>query len=517
MKTNFTKLFVLILLVSTVIPVQAQFSDEFLQIGTNDVHGTARFSAMGGAFNALGGDFSSLSSNPAGIGVYRSSEFTVTPELLVNRVSTDFLRKSMKNNRVRFAIPSIGYVGAWYNDDATTLTSFNIGLGYNRTAFFYKTADVQGFNSERSVLDFYAINAGNNTNDWQTENGEPKDFKYINPNNWATAIAANPKGPMIEIPQGEAKYKAIGLNEGDKVDIAGRALQSGSTGEFAISLGGNISNKLQFGLTVGIQDLDIENYLKYEENYVIANTGNFTSHTRSEYTRNSGMGYNLKAGIIYRPIQSLRLGFAAHTPTFFSIKREYNVYSSSSYWNVNENKNDFFDEQSPTDVYEYNFATPYKLEFGAAYIVGKFGLVSVDYELVGYNAMNMLYGGENGEEHVYNDLISQSFSASSNLRIGAELNLPYGFVLRGGYNYFQNPYKDSKKLDFSRQAYSGGIGFRGKGFFVDFACVINSGNYYYAPYFVNEYRIRDSDGTSSYYAKEKSELGRIVATVGFKF
>ena len=41
--------------------------------------GTARFVSMGGAFGALGADFSAIGYNPAGLGVYRSSEFTITP------------------------------------------------------------------------------------------------------------------------------------------------------------------------------------------------------------------------------------------------------------------------------------------------------------------------------------------------------------------------------------------------------------------------------------------------------
>ena len=43
--------------------------------------GTARFMSMGGAFTALGGDISTLSQNPAGIGVFRASEMSVTPQL----------------------------------------------------------------------------------------------------------------------------------------------------------------------------------------------------------------------------------------------------------------------------------------------------------------------------------------------------------------------------------------------------------------------------------------------------
>lgn len=44
----------------------------------SDLNGTARYLGMGGAFGALGGDISVLSNNPAGLGIYRSSEVVTT-------------------------------------------------------------------------------------------------------------------------------------------------------------------------------------------------------------------------------------------------------------------------------------------------------------------------------------------------------------------------------------------------------------------------------------------------------
>jgi hypothetical protein len=39
---------------------------------------------MGSAFGSLGGDFISASINPAGMGLYRSGEFTLSPTLNIN-------------------------------------------------------------------------------------------------------------------------------------------------------------------------------------------------------------------------------------------------------------------------------------------------------------------------------------------------------------------------------------------------------------------------------------------------
>ena len=56
----------------------AQNINDALRYGTENLQGTARFQAMGGAFGALGGDLSSLNVNPAGSAVFNNSLFTVT-------------------------------------------------------------------------------------------------------------------------------------------------------------------------------------------------------------------------------------------------------------------------------------------------------------------------------------------------------------------------------------------------------------------------------------------------------
>ena len=58
--------------------VSAQNINDVVRYGTENLQGTARFQAMGGAFGALGGDLSSLNVNPAGSAVFNYSEFTIT-------------------------------------------------------------------------------------------------------------------------------------------------------------------------------------------------------------------------------------------------------------------------------------------------------------------------------------------------------------------------------------------------------------------------------------------------------
>ena len=96
--------------------------------------GTARYSAMAGAFGALGGDMTSIKQNPAGIGVYRSSELTVTAgfNFYDNRVSSS---PSQRNNDFYFTGDNMGVVGV-INFKSGALRNLNFGFAYNSVASF---------------------------------------------------------------------------------------------------------------------------------------------------------------------------------------------------------------------------------------------------------------------------------------------------------------------------------------------------------------------------------------------
>ena len=57
-------------------------SDVYNMSQTNFGFGTARSMAMAGAFTSLGADMSAMGINPAGLGMYRSNEISITPMIL---------------------------------------------------------------------------------------------------------------------------------------------------------------------------------------------------------------------------------------------------------------------------------------------------------------------------------------------------------------------------------------------------------------------------------------------------
>ncbi len=57
----------------------SQTSADALRYSRIDIGGTARYMGLSGAFGALGADFTTASTNPAGLGLYKSSEFINHP------------------------------------------------------------------------------------------------------------------------------------------------------------------------------------------------------------------------------------------------------------------------------------------------------------------------------------------------------------------------------------------------------------------------------------------------------
>ena len=89
----------------------AQSALDAYQFNQADLKGTARFMSMGGAFGALGGDMTTLSQNPGGLGIYRSSEIGVTVNFDIQNYTTNS-DITMKGSDFKFLLNNVGYIGS---------------------------------------------------------------------------------------------------------------------------------------------------------------------------------------------------------------------------------------------------------------------------------------------------------------------------------------------------------------------------------------------------------------------
>jgi hypothetical protein len=447
--------------------------------------GTARFSAMGGSFGALGGDFASLSINPAGIGVYRGSEITITPSLNYSRVETSYFNNFEDDMKYNFNLNNFGVVltipvsnpgeeGGWQ--------FVNFGFGLNRHNNYNDRWIARGFNPGNSFMTSMLEEA-------RREGSVDRLNDFTTGLAWDTWLLGmdDTEGFFVDMPNGNVMQHQ-------------ETNASGAIREFVASMGANYNDRLYLGATVGLPSVRYEETNVFSEQDVENNNDIFNSLTYTNSLRTSGSGYNFKIGAILRVTDMLRLGGAFHTPTFFSLEDKYDASMHSNL--TLEEYNDF--SQSPEGRFDYEINTPLKAIGSIGLVFGQLGLINVDYEYVDYTKARL-----RSSEYLFSDennLIRSSFAQQHNVRVGGEVRLD-PVILRAGYAYYSSPYATDVN-DGQRSLISAGFGIREGDFFLDFA-------YTYAFYSEDYYIYTLENGGPM--ANRDFTASAFRATFGFRF
>lgn len=499
------------------IALAAQGPADALRYSQNINSGTARFVSMGGAFGALGSDFTSLSYNPAGLGVYRTSEFTFTPSFYSRNDESKYNGSLANSSRTRFGFDNLGFVASFQTakSDESGLVSINLGLGYNKLADFHNESMAMGVAGySTSIMNYFAAAA--NGYDWydMTPDSDYSPYSYLGTNAWEPILAWN--SFLIDTANNYYTYWPM-LYDGEGVNQKHTIATSGSMGEYVISLAANISHKFYLGATIGIQSVYYKQITNHSEvgfdgNEPISIGGEDYIVKSLNYKQTyevDGSGYNFKIGGIYRPIPQLRIGVAAHTPTYFNLNEKYyaSIQSSLSIDGVLDSKN----PSTPTNNLDYSIESPFKLIGSLAYTIGEVAILSADYELIDYSLMKLSNDGDDFTSQ--NQDIKSNFRQSQNIKLGGEVWLGK-VALRGGYALYGSPYvSNDLNAKASITALSGGLGYRAGNMFIDFA-------YQHYTYKDKYYMYKFVDGTGASIVPEVSRTntqGKFFMTVGFKF
>ena len=73
------------------------YQDLAILFSQDDKNGTARFTAMSGAFGALGGDISSMNVNPAGLSVFNNSLFSGSFNSRNTEINSNYYGSNLSN------------------------------------------------------------------------------------------------------------------------------------------------------------------------------------------------------------------------------------------------------------------------------------------------------------------------------------------------------------------------------------------------------------------------------------
>ena len=484
------RLMIIVLLISLFPALFAQTSTDALRYSRIFYQGTARYQGLGGAFGALGADFSAVQTNPAGLGLYNMSEFTFSPSMTMSNSFSDFYGETNRDNKFNVGMGDIGLV---FNikpggKSGSGFRSINFAFGMNRQNNFNSRTFTEGVNNTSSLLTSYV----NFLNDHPGITGQMINDQYP----FDIGLAYNDY--LIYYDSVHSRY----VNDAYKGGVlqSKSVSTSGSINEYDFAFGANYNDRLYFGATIGIPVIRYFETSRYEEIKQDPSIPYFRSMTYDQKLETHGTGVNLKIGLIYRPANWVRIGAAIHTPTYFGNMRDY--WSSSmtsvfdSVWGTNS-------QSSPDGYFQYEMTTPFRAIGSVAFIIGKYGLISGEYEYADYSQASF-YSSDTTFSDVNKD-IRNKYKAPLNLRFGTEWCLGE-FRVRGGFGYYGSPYQSGINTGVE---YTGslGFGYRGKHVFVDLAyqwSQMKSDYYLYDPTLV-----KPSNNTLT--------NNTVTATLGFRF
>lgn len=436
--------------------------------------GTARSIAMGNAFTALGGDLGAININPAAGGVYRYSELVFSPILHFNMDQTKYLGNKTSNTRTGFNVSNFGYIGAFSTGNSYGLKSFNFSVTYNQTNNFNARTSASGVNAKNSWAASLAASMNGTISGSLDMYEEDPYYPFYNSSNSWDAILGWNTYLIDNYPKGSTNYIGAteNLNQDGTTVLGGNLNQNyyrqitGFNSDIAFNFSGNVSDKFFFGLNLTVTDLYYSSYERYSESSedpAKFDTG-FKNFAHSYRQSSSGVGFNVKAGIIYLPVAGLRLGASVSTPTWMYMKDEWYSRLQTSF----SDKTKDSDIESPVGMYQYRINTPFVWNLGAAYTFGNIALISIDYENTNYSYLRMAdYDGSRDLFRADNKYASESFQMVHNVRVGTEIKVLPFLAIRAGYNYYSSP---EKGFDSDLHLASIGIGYRTRnGFFMDLA------------------------------------------------
>lgn len=460
--------------------------------------GTARIQGIGGAQVSLGADMSSAWSNPAGLGFYNRSVFSITPGMNFNNREVTYLSRTSFNHSNHINLPNMGVVfntnKGDYTDEGFKGGSF--AISFNKTNNLSREWFYNGRNNKSSIIDSYAENA--------SLSGL---FAFSEAAFETYLIDADPN-----VSGGYVPYRLIFPDQQESIS------EKGGQSQLNFSWGGNYNDMVYFGGGVGIASLDWRRTRTFTENNITYLDGNteraddqLNYSVNSETIDLSGTGINATLGLIVRPANFVTIGLSYLTPTYYSIDELYSFRMEADWNNVkyNDGTNTTIlgNEVFESDVFESNYTlrVPGKLTLGSTLFLGKNGFISGDLEMVDYS--NSFYNTSSEVDFsADNSAIAQLYGRSVNLRLGGELRLD-NFRARVGTAHFGNPNVGGDDL-FVRSFYTLGGGYRNRDFFLDVAVVKGFAKLTYSPYsFSADTPVADID----------EETTSVSATLGFNF
>ena len=451
------------------------------------INGSSRFVAMGGAFGAVGADVSCGTYNPAGLGLFRKGEISISAALRFKGTTSSIYNTTTPFGLAEFAFNNFGLSLAWKatNDEES------------RNVIAFTNTQIQNFSSSTRMTGY--TNSSSIAKDMLTLANEKKTVANLNSSyewlGYQTYLLDSVNGVFSSL-----------LDTKRTIKQTRDVVTKGRVNELNFSYAYSYKDKFYFGVSLGIPRVEYTSTTKHIENddkdsirigFTSSNTYTttfidglpflstvyntilgFNSLTYTEYFKTQGSGVNLKLGGVARINDALRLGFYYHTPTLYNLSDTYyNKMSTTFDYDRSKTYESTYPEKG--GYFDYRIVTPSRIGLNSCFIIQKRGLIALDYELTNYR--NAQLGSDNVSDFIgVNALIKNKYKIGHTIKLGGEINVK-PILIRFGYVTQGSPFGDVFTGSFVRNTLSLGFGFRSKSkWYVDFVWAesFSSENYY---------------------------------------
>ena len=480
------------LMAMAAITANAQETYENANLMKPELTGTARYIGMGGAMEALGADISTISTNPAGIGLFRSSSVNLSFGLSSQQDVTTY-------GSDHKTVPSFDQAGFVYSMRTNSRSFLNFAFNYSKSRNFNQILNAAGkLNGSAQNKLTYNKFVGNDDFIYIDKDGTLLS-DYIQFSQLDYLYANN-----INYDEDEAGNGSFYGYDGDAYDMY-RA-QSGYIGRYDFNIGG----------TVEVMD------------------------TR----KITGTGVDVKAGVIFRPVEEspFRIGLSVSTPTWYKLTTS--NYTSMSLLNGNVSQQLFAPEIG--ESYEFKLYTPWKFGASLGHTVGNNLALGLSYEYADYSTADTrvidgydYYGNEESySEYATNQHTKNTLKGVSTIKAGLEFKPDPSLAVRLGFNYVAPMYDKLGVKDGTLDSYgvfyqsqsdftnwedtyrlTAGLGYNIDKFSIDLAYQYSTTNGNFSPFYDCADNINSESLTNNNFdvCKVSNKRHQLMLTLGYRF
>ena len=523
----------------------AQETYENAKLAGEDLNGTARYVGMGGAMEALGADISTIGSNPAGIGLFRHSNVSLSAGLLMQSDGKEFSNGKKTNL-------SFDQIGGVYTTRTGQKSFLNFGFNYHKSKNFDYILNAAGsLNGSSQNKQSYIKGILANENSGGFFVGKDKKGQNVG---YVEAPSLNNPSPNVASTWSQIDYLywnslipgSTGTYNYEKA--TGYTLDRAHTGyignyDFAVS--GNLNDRVYLGLTFGMKDVNYKGYSEYRENF--NNAGGVLVRDERKVT---GSGFDITAGVIVRPVAEspFRIGAYVKSPTWYDL-------TTSNVTRLVYVSGTTSPEKGIGNSYDFKMWTPWKFGFSLGHTIGNNIALGATYEYENYANINSRVNNGGYYDYYYDQYYESSIpdknmnahtkevlKGVSTLKLGVEYKPVSNVALRAGYNYVSamyvnNAQKDpglaslgtsySSTTDYTNwgeiNRFTLGVGYQVKKFNIDLAYQYSAQKGSFAP-FSNVKDITYTSGTTKITESNiasntdvKNNRSQLLLTLGYRF